>query len=204
LVDVGYLEHAPWEMVDAKLTAETKGKARAWVLLFFHPPAQVQVWLATRAWTSAPTYHNGVRVTLYGLDGPPLHTRELGIAFGPHLTLERTAVQGPAVPRGELLRVTSTWYTHASPPDYKFSLRLTDAEGRIRHSDDYVPQDWFAPTPNWVVGAGAEDRRALQLPADLPPGPYQVTMRLYDASTGQAVETSAGQDVLLGEVEVLP
>lgn len=204
VVDVPDLSDVTWDELGPVMQAMVGDAPRVWELLFFHPPAQAQVWLATQAWASEPTYHNGVRVTLYGLDGPNLVTRPHGVAFGPALTLVQSAVQGPTVPRGALLRVTTDWFTEAPAPDYKFSLRLVTPDGHILASDDYVPQNWFAPTPQWVVGAPAQDRRALLLPADLPPGPTLITLRLYDAATGVPVDTAAGQDVVLGEVEVTP
>jgi hypothetical protein len=86
-------------------------------------------------------------------------------------------------------------------PEYKFSLRLLDAAGQVVLADDYVPQNWFAPTSQWVVGE-VVDQRALLLPVDLPPGDYLVTLRLYDAGNGVPVETPAGQDVQLGHITV--
>jgi hypothetical protein len=91
---------------------------------------------------------------------------------------------------------------HEPLPEYKFSLRLADSEGATVYTVDYVPQNWFAPTNVWVVGQPAADQRGILLPADLPPGVYSLTLRLYDPSTGAAAESSAGQDVLLGEIEI--
>jgi hypothetical protein len=68
-------------------------------------------------------------------------------------------------------------------------------------ADDYMPQNWFAPTSQWSLGE-VVDQRALFLPVDLPAGPYQVALRLYDPANGVPVETPAGQDVVLGTVEV--
>ena len=125
----------------------------------------------------------------------------LDVAFGEALELVTADVQAVA-PHGDLVRVTTHWRTLAPPPDYKFSLRLVNADGQIIVADDYVPQNWLAPTSQWTVDAPAEDRRALRLPVDLPPGDYTVTLRLYDPTNGVAVETTMGQDVTLGQVTV--
>jgi hypothetical protein len=200
--DLRPLEGASWEEVDRTLTAATAGATRAWELLYFHAPGPVQVWLATRGWSAAGSDHNGIRVSLVGLPDGSLTPRALGVMFGPPLELVAAEMDASEVP-GELVRVTTRWQTHAPPPDYKFSLRLADAAGQVMLADDYAPQNWLAPTSQWAVGAPAEDRRGLRLPPDLPPGVYTVTLRLYDPATGVAVETARGQDVALGEVEVL-
>ena len=128
----------------------------------------------------------------------------MDIAFGPGLTLYQAGVDGPSVQRSDLVRVTTRWQVDAPLPEYKFSLRLATPDGQVVLADDYVPQNWFAPTTQWAVDSTAVDQRALFLPADLPPGPYMVTLRLYDPTNGVAVESASGQDVVLGTVEVVP
>ncbi|MCB0080514.1 MAG: hypothetical protein KDE47_06275, partial [Caldilineaceae bacterium] len=73
----------------------------------------------------------------------------------------------------------------------------------IVSAQDYVPQNWFAPTSTWPVGSESVDRRGFLLPADIVPGHYQVTLRLYDPATGAVAETPMGQDIVLGTVEIL-
>ncbi len=199
--DLRPLADAAWADVDHTLAAATADATRAWELLYFHAPGPVQVWLATHGWPAAPSDHNNIRVSLVGLAAGPLTPRALGVAFGEALELVAAQVQATAT-RGDLVRVTTQWQTLAPPPEYKFSLRLAAGDGSVLLADDYAPQNWLAPTHQWAVGAAAEDRRGLRLPADLPPGVYTVTLRLYDPATGVAVETAMGQDVQLGEVEV--
>lgn len=201
--DLRPLEGAEWAEVDATLTDATAGKARAWELLYFHTPGPVQLWLARNGWATAPSDHNGIRVVVYGLPDGPLRGQPVGVDFGPALHLAQAELDGPRVAAGDLLRVTTTWQVNAAPADYKFSLRVQTPDGQVVMADDYVPQNWFAPTSQWVVGETAVDRRALILPETLPPGRYGVTLRLYDPANGVPVETDAGQDVLLGEVDVV-
>jgi hypothetical protein len=200
--DLRSLEGEGGEEVEATLSAATHGAERVWELLYFHAPGAVQQWLATHTWATAPTDHNGIRVTLYGLDRGPLVAQVMDVPFGPGLTLREAAVEGPRAHTGDLLRVTTRWQVDAPLPEYKFSLRLLTPDGQVVMADDYVPQNWFAPTSQWAVGTEAVDQRALWLPADLPPGSYVITLRLYDPANGIPVETPAGQDVILGTVEV--
>ncbi len=209
IVDLRDLEGAADNTVDARLRAATADAGRVWELLYFHDPAAVQVWLATNTWPTEPTYHNNIRVTLYGLanrvadvtGAPPLANRPL--AFGDALTLERVALTPTQLQRGDVLRVSTDWLTHAAPPDLKFSLRMNDASGNPILFSDYKPQNWFAPTSSWAVGQPARDQHGLQTNT-LATGAYTVTLRLYDEASGAPVVTAAGEDLPLGVVELLP
>ena len=199
--DLRPLADEAYDEVSATLAEDTAGAGRVWEVLYFRAPGPVQFWLATHGWPTAPTDHNGIRVMLYGLDRGPLVEQTVVTPFGTGLTLQAAGVEGPTVSAGDLLRVTTHWQVDAPLPEYKFSLRLLASDGQVVVADDYVPQNWFAPTTQWAIGA-AVDQRALLLPADLPAGAYMVTLRLYDPMNGVPVETSLGQDVVLGTVEV--
>ena len=201
--DLRFLATAGWDEVDAVLRDATAGKTDAWEVLYFHPPATVQTWLAVNGWATAPSDHNGIRVTRYGLPGPPMMTTDLGVAFGDALTLETAEVSAAPLAAGDVLRVSTHWFTHAPPPEYKFSLRLVDASGEPVLARDYVPQNGFAPTSVWIVDQPATDQRGVIIPPDLAPGTYTLTLRLYNPVDGAAVETARGQDVALGQVEVV-
>ena len=200
--EVSELEKASLEDAGERVQELIGGAQRVWEVLYFHPPAAVQMWLATQAWATEATDHNGIRVTLYGLaDAEPVVSAS-GVDFGPALTLEQAEVNTQTPRPGDLLRVTTRWFVHEAAPEYKFSLRLHDAAGEIVAGADYVPQNWFAPTNVWLVDRPAADQRGLFLPDDLAPGDYRLTLRLYDPATGAAVDTAAGQDVPLAELRV--
>jgi len=201
--DLRPLADADHETVAETLTAIAAAPQRIWEVLFFHEPATVQHWLAQHGWSAPPTAHNGIRVSLYGMIDAQPQTQPLNIAFGPALTLTQATVSGAPLAPNQLVYVTTEWQVTQSLPDYKFSLRLRDGGGQQILAQDYVPQNWFAPTSVWVVGLPGIDQRAILLPPALPNGRYQVTLRLYDPANGVAVETIAGQDVVLGEIEVV-
>ena len=199
---VGYLQDAAYDEVGKELAPLLQGAKRVWEVLYFHPPSAVQVWLATQAWATEPTEHNGIRVLLYGLAQDGTQQQALDVSFGPALTLQSVDTAPAALHAGDLLRVSTHWFVNQQLPEYKFSLRLTNAAGEPVYTVDYVPQNWFAPTNVWVVGQSATDQRGILLPDDLPPGVYKLTLRLYDPATGVPIDSSAGQDVLLAEVQI--
>ncbi|MCX6044143.1 MAG: glycosyltransferase family 39 protein [Chloroflexi bacterium] len=202
LYDLRFLLDANHQAVDQALVERTAKATRVWEVLFFHEPDKVQVWLATHGWAAPANFFNGIRVTLYGLPDQAAKVQTFQLAFGPALTLVQASVPARAVQRNQLARITTEWQVSQPAQDFKFSLRLQNANGQVVYTQDYVPQNWFAPTRVWIVGQSATDQRGLLVPADLPTGQYQVTLRLYDPATGTAVDTSAGQDVPLGLLEV--
>lgn len=217
--DLRPLQDASAGEIDGTLRDATNGAARAWGLLYFHPPGPVQVWMAEHAWPTAYTTHNDIRVTLYGLPAGDMLEQSFDVQFGPAVTLadarigrgdpENCAnaggISNPVrICAGRMLHVTTNWQVAQPPADYKFSLRLPDDAGRVWAAEDYIPQDGFSPTNTWEPGKPAFDRRGLEVPADVPPGNYELTLRLYEPATGTAVETSAGVDVPLVQVQVLP
>ena len=202
VIAVSELEQETLANADGKLRARLGDAPRAWELLYFHAPATVQMWLATQAWATEPTYHNGIRVTLYGLDTGTATTVPLDIDFGTALTLQDATLSTLEPAPGDLLRMTTHWLTKERAPEWKFSLRLEDAAGQTMQMIDYTPQNWFAPTNAWIVGQPARDQRGILLPADLSPGEYRLTLRLYDPATGAPVETTRGQDVELARLRI--
>jgi mannosyltransferase len=209
--DLRFLGGAEFATIETTLSELTQDASRVWEVLFFHEPGPVQFWLATHGWSVPPTEYNGIRVTLYGLGEPDLVAtgQPLDVAFGPALTLTQAAVAPATARPADVIQVTTWWQVEEPPPEYKFSLRLTTAEGAPIQFQDYVPQNWFTPTSSWPVGEITSDQRGFLLPRDLPPGRYAITLRLYDPASGMAVETATvetatGQDVLLGTFEVAP
>jgi len=183
--------------VDATLAAAVTGAPRAWGLLYFHSLARSRPgWPSTagrmgrRCTTAFPSLCTACRQP--PLDGSDGNRR---VRPGTRAGASGDVVSGPGdngVPRclragkrlacraGELLQITTRWNVAQPSPARKFSLRLQDAAGRIWAAEDYVPRDGFAPVEIWAPGQPAADQRGLFLPADLPPGDYQVTLRLYD------------------------
>lgn len=102
---------------------------------------------------------------------------------------------------GATLPLTLTW--QAITPlttDYTTFVHLRDSQGRPAAQGDGPPRAGWYPTHVWAVGELVTDVRALHLPADLPPGPYQLVVGWYDPTLNQRL----GGEWALGMVEVLP
>jgi hypothetical protein len=67
---------------------------------------------------------------------------------------------------------------------YTTFVHLVGAAGLVAQHDQ-EPFGGFYPTSDWLTGISVTDRSPLALPADLPPGEYQLWVGLYDSNTGQ-------------------
>ena len=98
---------------------------------------------------------------------------------------------------GEDMGVRLVWSrAHASdaPPATAF-LHLIGPAGLVAQ-DDHPPEGGFYPTDAWDVGELVEDNYTLQLPDQIPPGEYWLSVGLYDPLTGRRVLLAGGDDAV--------
>jgi hypothetical protein len=63
---------------------------------------------------------------------------------------------------------------------YTVFTQLFDPTGALVAQQDNWPVAGLAPTDSWQAGALIRDPYQLALPADIPPGDYQLWVGLYD------------------------
>jgi hypothetical protein len=101
---------------------------------------------------------------------------------------------------GEDLAVTLTWQATAPiARQINTSFRLVDAGGTIVAQADGPPARGIIPT-NLFFATPLPDAKTLALPADLPPGPYQLQVVAYDVAT----VTPLGAPLTVGAITVAP
>ena len=128
----------------------------------------------------------------------PEHLTDL--AFGDHIRLVGLDVPaGTTVQAGGVLAVSLYWTTDAAlDPNYTVGLYLRDAGGAPVAQMDGQPGGGFFPTDGWQIGVPVWDNRAIRLPDDLPPGDYQLWVKLYDFAPDGSVRdlpVTAGEHV---------
>ncbi len=131
------------------------------------------------------------------------------LRFGDHIRLVGLDVPaGTTVQAGDVLAVSLYWKTDAAlDPNYTVGLYLRDASGAPVAQVDGQPGGGFFPTSDWQVGVPVWDNRAIRLPGDLPPGDYELWIKLYDFAPDGAVRdlpVTAGDhaDELIGILPV--
>jgi hypothetical protein len=146
------------------------------------------------------------------LDGAPLGESERALAllqvgeptalperavspwqFGEVARLNAVAAPSRAQP-GETLPLALEWESTArTPVDYTVFVHVVAPDGAVVAQGDGPPLSGFAVTRLWQPGQTFVDERNVALPADLPPGEYQVRVGLYGPDGGRlAVTTNAG------------
>ncbi len=91
----------------------------------------------------------------------------------------------------------------AHPEGYDLSLRLTDENGRIWFQLDQPLWGRYPPA-SWTVNGIINYRPIISLPAGLPPGNYDVSLRLSQTADGQPlmVNGTAVESVVLSDLMV--
>jgi hypothetical protein len=129
------------------------------------------------------------------------------IAHPLSVTFDRViALEGYEFNPDEPLQVALFWRRlSAEGADYKMTLRLLDAEGRIVGQRDDRPYRGAFPTNAWPVGVLLSESVDLPSVDALPPGEYSVVVGLYSFDTLELlpVEGSSGGNHNLALLEVL-
>lgn len=197
--------------IAANLAALTAGAERVWMVHYDPPTTAIEYWLAGHAWLADRDRYGNENLTLsvYGLPGLPQRELPQGATFGTALRLARAAVAGGSgdgldFRASDLLGLTTTWDVLETPPNLTFSLRLLDGTGRAWVTEDYVPLEGASPTAEWPPGRQVDDWRGLVLPADLPPGSYELALLLYDPDTGVPVPVGERDAASIARLRVGP
>jgi hypothetical protein len=105
--------------------------------------------------------------------------------------------------RGETVRVTLYWRAQAGlEKNLSTFVHLTAADGFVAAQQDSL-HPAHVPTAQWDTNAYAADEHALEIPASLAPGMYELRGGVYDPATNTRIKTADGTDyVSLGSVEV--
>jgi 4-amino-4-deoxy-L-arabinose transferase-like glycosyltransferase len=209
----------PWQL-SAVLPEMLQGRSRVWVIgarrNFSDPDAYVVRWLDKHAiHVVLRTFESSgamVSVSLYLVDDPvqvsdPKAPEPLALVGPAQLLGARLiAWEDSAEPlldtdsppptvgarTGEAIAARLTWSLAEATPDLKVSLRLVRA-GMVWAQRDARPIERL-PSSVWPTGAQVTHILEMELPADLPPAPYELEVWAYDGETGASWPfESAGQ-----------
>jgi hypothetical protein len=109
------------------------------------------------------------------------------------------------VQEDEALRLTLYWESLAETPvDWSIFTHLRNQAGETVAQRDGSAGRGHYPTSLWDTGEIISDEISLSLPAELPPGEYNLVVGLYDLTTGQrlSVPVSLNDEVILTTLEL--
>jgi hypothetical protein len=175
-------------------------------------PALARSWLEAVAELNAyrveSTTFGRHRLTLYvspSFQTPGVKVSQGTASFGKRIKLTYPTVEAQLKP-GDVVALPLEWQALTElDEDYKVFVHLGLPNRPPLVQEDSRPRNNLSPTAAWAAGETVVDRRALLLPATIPPGDYQVRVGLYRASDGARLPIvgTDGQDALvLGHVEV--
>jgi hypothetical protein len=156
-----------------------------------------------------------VRLLEYHLEAwPPSHglmsyEHAAGLRYGDSLWLDGvTLPAGLAYAPGDVLPLT-LWWRAAAPlsEDYQVAwfVAPSDASRPPVQGMDSPPQGGFAPMSRWPAQTLLQDRRAMTLPPELPPGEYRLWVVVYRLGANGAERLPVTQgEALEGTVGILP
>ncbi len=106
----------------------------------------------------------------------------------------------PSVAPGHTLSVALWWTAEQVPPlDYSVSVFLLDATGTLAAQHDGAPLEG---TSTWQPGELKYDIHPVALPASLPPGEYQLGVKIYWYGDRQPLPVQMADYALLGTITV--
>lgn len=109
---------------------------------------------------------------------------------------------------GETLPIRLYWQVDGDiAEDFRGSLQLLDASGKLVAQNDGVTGQGIEPTSLWIPNRTVVEQRTLDLPRDLPSGGYMLIAVLYRLIDGQrlhvtAASTPSPDAIGLGQVRV--
>jgi hypothetical protein len=156
-------------------------------------------------------YHHTRTVGKYELyEFAPLQ-HERRAEYGDQLALVGWSLHAPPWPSaGDTIGLTVVWQAqHAMKRDHTAFAHLVDDRGQGWAGDDHSPYDGLYPTSAWGPGEMVRDTFTLTLPADVPPGLYDVRVGWYPSQSVPAGAPASPERLPVGEgsdvrVAVLP
>ena len=135
---------------------------------------------------------------------PPAQPLAVTIGAG-LLYLDGVSLTQRPLRAGEPLTFTLYWRNGPVTPTFDYALfaQLFDGAGNKVAQLDWQPHDAIGPRPmtSWLAGEAIQDRQTLALPADLPPGAYQLVTGVYNWQTGERLpvvgEATANGDTIV-------
>ena len=123
--------------------------------------------------------------------------------FDPYELVAANVLDAPQ--HGEPMRLALDWRVMEPVEDaVMIFTHVARDEGFLIAQRDAVPGNGAFPVTGWEPGEVVRDQFALQLPADLPVGQYEIRVGIYNPTSGQRYGlTEAGTNTCEGNTAVI-
>jgi hypothetical protein len=146
------------------------------------PERFIEGWLEAHTYKASETWYGDVRLALYAV---PVQVTDvpavpLGAQFGPAIQLDGYTLLADALAPGDIVQLTLFWRAVEPISErYKVFVHLYDAAGELVAQTDSEPGATLRPTDTWSPGERIADRYGVQIPPDVSPGAYTLSVGLY-------------------------
>jgi hypothetical protein len=143
-------------------------------------------------------------LTASGVTARHLPVQDVVADFG---SVQLVGLAAPPAHAGEQARLQLHWLVSAPGGDLTTFVHLLAADGQIVAQQDGPLATIFTPASRWLPGEFLVGETRIALPADLPPGRYDLRIGLYPPGAPDQPLTPAGSDlpfVQAGSLEVRP
>ncbi len=185
------------DAVRVALQALTAGRRRVWYVRYPDGPRDLSS-LITKQLRQQGAEHgsltvDGIRAVRYDLPATPQFvparpTVVSAVRYGPDITLLGYDLGKNALTPGTPFRVRLYWQAaRPAPTSYTITSQLLGAAGHVYGQVDSPAQGGTRGADTWQPGEVILDDRAIEVPADVPPGEYRLLIALYDPNTQERV-----------------
>jgi hypothetical protein len=130
---------------------------------------------------------------------------EGAINYGDQILLNHAVLETTVARPGGSIRVNLEWQAlRVLNADYTVFVHLLGPDGLVHGQIDQWPVSGTRATSSWAPGERISDAYAVALPADAPPGQYQVEIGLYSLDTGERLAVLNADGLPVGDRLLLP
>lgn len=129
-----------------------------------------------------------------------------GFAFGRALTAKTPDVNAARVSENSQIWVVLWWQlVRPEGKNYKVSIQIRDAEGRLAAQDDrLLIDDLHLDTSQWRVAKTTINVYTLELVSDVKPGEYTIYVIVYDPQNNVPLPIGSERSFQLGTIRIIP
>ncbi|MBI4301790.1 MAG: hypothetical protein HY664_04210 [Chloroflexi bacterium] len=179
--------------------------SRVWLAMYkaetWDPRYPLEEWLDRNAYKVINAWVGDTRLGLYTMTTVPLVEAPQRVNFGNKMDLVSSAWGLSSVRSGDIIPVWLRWRVLERPQaNYTVFVHLTDARGNSWPGFDSEPVNGLRPTSSWQSGEEIEDRHGFLVAWSVPPGPYVLTIGLYDPQIDQRLPMVDESGQVVGDV----
>lgn len=159
-------------------------------------------WLNEHGYRAWDAWFGPTQLVVYGTadETEPLSIQPVGAALGENVRLLGYSLHEERLPSTGVLPLTLIWQAQGRiDQSYKVFVHLVDDKGQLVAQRDSEPGGGSKPTTAWAVGETITDRVGVLLPADTPPGEYQLRVGMYDPATMERLPVLDAEGQPLGD-----